>query len=261
MTTSTLRRPHLAGARVAILLAAFGASVGLRVAIGGPGVAQSPAAGLVFSACLLGLALAAGTRLVVTRRALLTGLIGGALISAPVGLSHLLVPATAARRGPASRPGRSWSRWWPPPRRCSCAAHCTTRSTDSPARLGDRGGGARVRAAARPPVRLARAPAGPRGRDRARPAAELDRYRGRAGSGARRRGPVRLVPALARRERHPSPTRARCQLPRPSAEDRFPRRPLHSSRSANALARPARSPPAGAGAVRAATLLLCRRAC
>ncbi len=63
------------------------------------------------------------------------------------------------------------------------------------------------------------------------------------------------------RERHPSPTRARCQLPRPSAEDRFARRPLHSSRSANALARPARSPPAGAGAVRAATLLLCRRAC
>jgi len=90
MTTSTLGRPHLAGARVAALLAAFGASVGLRVAIGGPGVAQSPAAGLVFAACLLGLALAAGTRLVVTRGALLTGLIGGALISAPVGLSHLL---------------------------------------------------------------------------------------------------------------------------------------------------------------------------
>ena len=260
MTTSTLRRPHLAGARVAILLAAFGASVGLRVAIGGPGVAQSPAAGLVFAACLLGLALAAGTRLVVTRRALLTGLIGGALISAPVGLSHLLslrplhdaagfaswavvvaVVATAEEvflrgtlydavdglAGPAGRSG--WGR--------SCSGCCTS------------------------PVRLARAPAGPRGRDRARPAAELDRYRGRAGSGARRRGPVRLVPALARRERHPSPTRARCQLPRPSAEDRFPRRPLHSSRSANALARPARSPPAGAGAVRAATLLLCRRAC
>ncbi|MCU1601169.1 MAG: protease self-immunity [Frankiales bacterium] len=76
--------------RVGLLLVAFAVAVGLRVAVGGPGVASDVPAGLVFAAALLGLAFAAGTRMPVSRRAVLIGLAGAALVCAPVGLEHLL---------------------------------------------------------------------------------------------------------------------------------------------------------------------------
>jgi membrane protease YdiL (CAAX protease family) len=76
--------------RVVALLLAFAVSLGLRVVVGGPGVAQSFSAGLVFAGCLLLVAFACGTRVPVTRSALLVGLAGTVLVCAPVGLQHLL---------------------------------------------------------------------------------------------------------------------------------------------------------------------------
>ncbi len=76
--------------RVGLLLVAFAVAVGLRVALGGHAVASSIPAGLAFAACLLVLSAAAGTRVPVSRRALVIGLAGVALVCAPVGLEHLL---------------------------------------------------------------------------------------------------------------------------------------------------------------------------
>ena len=76
--------------RVAVLLLGFAVALGLRVLVGGPEVAQSLGAGLVFAAALLALSLAARTRVPMTRRALLIGLAGAAVVCAPVGLEHLL---------------------------------------------------------------------------------------------------------------------------------------------------------------------------
>ena len=76
--------------RVVALLAGFGVSLGLRVVVGGAAVAQSFSAGLVFAGCLLCLAVASGTRVPVSRSALLVGLAGVVLVCAPVGLQHLL---------------------------------------------------------------------------------------------------------------------------------------------------------------------------
>lgn len=76
--------------RVALLLLAFGLSLGVRILIGGDGVAQSLGAGLVFALCLLALAVAAGTRVRVDRRAILLGLAGVVLVCLPVGLEQLL---------------------------------------------------------------------------------------------------------------------------------------------------------------------------
>lgn len=90
--TTAAARPGLPVLRVALLLVAFAAAVGLRVAVGGAGVAGSAAAGLVFAGCLLGLVLAAGTRVPVRPRALLAGLAGAAVICLPVGVEHLLAP-------------------------------------------------------------------------------------------------------------------------------------------------------------------------
>lgn len=76
--------------RVAALLAAFALSVGLRVVVGGDAVAQSLTAGLVFGACLLVLTVASGTRVPVSRNAVLAGLAGAAVVCTPVGLQQLL---------------------------------------------------------------------------------------------------------------------------------------------------------------------------
>lgn len=75
---------------VALLLLAFGLSVALRSAVGGPAVAQSLTAALVFAAALLALALAARTRVPVTGRALLIGVAGIGLVCFPVALEQLL---------------------------------------------------------------------------------------------------------------------------------------------------------------------------
>jgi membrane protease YdiL (CAAX protease family) len=65
-------------------------SVGIRIVIGGDDVAQSLRAGLVFAASLLGVALAAGTRVPLSRKAFLVGLAGTAVVCAPVGIEQLL---------------------------------------------------------------------------------------------------------------------------------------------------------------------------
>jgi membrane protease YdiL (CAAX protease family) len=82
-----------AGLRVALLLVAFAAAVALRVAVGGSNVTQSLSAALAFAGCLLGLALAAGTRVnltVVRAGALLPGVACGLLICLPVALAQLM---------------------------------------------------------------------------------------------------------------------------------------------------------------------------
>jgi membrane protease YdiL (CAAX protease family) len=89
--------------RVACLLAAFASALALRLAVGGPRAPQSPTAGLVFAGCLLAVTAAAGTRIPISRRAVRTGLAGGALVCAPVVLSHLL-----ELRPPHNTPG-FWS--------------------------------------------------------------------------------------------------------------------------------------------------------
>jgi membrane protease YdiL (CAAX protease family) len=66
-----------------ILLAGFAVAVGMRVTVGGPGVAQSVPAGLVFAAILTTLGAAAGTTLVITRRASAIGLLGGLALCVP----------------------------------------------------------------------------------------------------------------------------------------------------------------------------------
>ena len=76
--------------RVGLLVAAFALALGLRVAVGGADVARSVPAGLVFAACLLVLAAAAGTRVPVSWRALGIGVAGAALVCAPVALERLL---------------------------------------------------------------------------------------------------------------------------------------------------------------------------
>ena len=87
-TTPTVR--GLQALRIGILLSAFAVAVALRVAVGGVGVAQSARAGWVFAGCLLLLSFAAGTKLGVTPRALPIGLVGAAVICAPVLLRQLL---------------------------------------------------------------------------------------------------------------------------------------------------------------------------
>jgi len=74
--------------RVGLLLVAFAVALGLRVVIGQPDVAADIPAGLAFAAALLVVALAAGTRVAVTWRAVLIGLAGLALVCAPVVIEH-----------------------------------------------------------------------------------------------------------------------------------------------------------------------------
>ena len=76
--------------RVGLLLVAFAVAVGLRVALGEPDVARDVPAALAFAAALLVVALAAGTRVQVTGKAVLIGLGGLVLVCAPVALEHAL---------------------------------------------------------------------------------------------------------------------------------------------------------------------------
>jgi membrane protease YdiL (CAAX protease family) len=76
--------------RAGLLVVALGLAVALRSAIGGADVAQSQPAALVFGICLAVLSLAAGTRLLVSRRAVLIGVAGIALVCFPVALEHLV---------------------------------------------------------------------------------------------------------------------------------------------------------------------------
>ena len=91
------------GLLTGVLLAAFAAALGVRVAVGGSGVSQSQPAGLVFAACLLLLALSRRTRVHASAGALATGVAGGLLICLPVALSQLL----------AGRPLHDTAGLWP----------------------------------------------------------------------------------------------------------------------------------------------------
>ena len=83
MTTAALPVVRLP----ALLVTGFAIAVGLRVAVGGVGVATSPVAGLVFAVLLAALAFAAGTRMPVSRSAIALGLAGAAVLCLPVLLS------------------------------------------------------------------------------------------------------------------------------------------------------------------------------
>lgn len=76
--------------RVGALLLAFGAAVLLRVAVGGPAVAQSLTAGLVFAGCLTVVSVGARTQVPLSRTAILAGLAGVLLVCFPVALEQLL---------------------------------------------------------------------------------------------------------------------------------------------------------------------------
>ncbi|MEN3359902.1 MAG: Type prenyl endopeptidase Rce1-like [Mycobacteriales bacterium] len=86
------------GWAAAALLAGFAAAIGLRVTIGGPGVAGSVPAGLAFAAALTALTLAAPPR---TRGpagpALAWAAAGTAVLCAPAALSRLAAAAPAHR--------------------------------------------------------------------------------------------------------------------------------------------------------------------
>ena len=76
--------------RALLLVAGFGVALALRVLVGGDDVARSQLAGLVFASPLLALVAGARTRVPVSRRALVVGLGGLALICAPVLLQTAL---------------------------------------------------------------------------------------------------------------------------------------------------------------------------
>jgi membrane protease YdiL (CAAX protease family) len=81
-----------AARRTGLLVAGFAGAVALRLAVGGPGPAQSPSAGLLFAGALLAVAWAARTRVPVTVPALAQGLAGAALLCVPVALLRLGAP-------------------------------------------------------------------------------------------------------------------------------------------------------------------------
>jgi membrane protease YdiL (CAAX protease family) len=85
-TAATAQRHALVPA--GLLLTGFAAAVALRLAVGGPGVSQSPTAGLVFAGLLLALCAAARTRVPVSLHATALGLAGTVLLCLPVVLTR-----------------------------------------------------------------------------------------------------------------------------------------------------------------------------
>ncbi len=88
---------------VLALLIGFTASVLVRVAIGGRAVAGSATAGLVFAGCLVVLSLTVRPSAAVSRRALLLGLGGAAVLCLPSVVGHAVHPGV--------RPGGSYVHW------------------------------------------------------------------------------------------------------------------------------------------------------
>lgn len=89
--------------RVAALLAGFAAAVLARMAVGGPGIAGSASAGLLFAACLIVLTCTAPSPLQLNLRAALLGLAVAAVLCLPSLVGHALHPGV--------RPGGSYWRW------------------------------------------------------------------------------------------------------------------------------------------------------
>jgi membrane protease YdiL (CAAX protease family) len=79
-----------------LLVIGFGTAVLARLVVGGAGAAQSPPAGLLFALLLLGMSIAARTRVQLSRRALLAGVAGAVLVCLPVALLRLGQPMHAA---------------------------------------------------------------------------------------------------------------------------------------------------------------------
>ena len=94
VATADVRRTERSDARsdgrnrsavvAALLLVGFAGAVAARLAVGGPGPARSPVAGLLFAGLLLAMAFAVGTRVPLSPRAVALGVAGAALLCAPV---------------------------------------------------------------------------------------------------------------------------------------------------------------------------------
>ena len=67
-----------------LLLLGFAIAVAVRVLVGGPGPARSPAAGLLFAACLVAMTVAVGTRVPLTAAAVRWAALGVLVLCAPV---------------------------------------------------------------------------------------------------------------------------------------------------------------------------------
>ncbi|MDX6257951.1 MAG: protease family protein [Frankiales bacterium] len=87
----------------AALLVGFTASILVRMAIGGAGIARSATAGLVFAGCLAALTLVTGATLGLRPKAVVLGLAGAALLCLPSLVGHTLHPGV--------RPGGSFAHW------------------------------------------------------------------------------------------------------------------------------------------------------
>lgn len=84
--TSALRRP----APAVVLLAGFAGAVVVRASLAGPAGPASTTAGLVFAGMLALLAALAGLRTAVTRRSIVTGLVGLGVLVLPLLVGHHL---------------------------------------------------------------------------------------------------------------------------------------------------------------------------
>lgn len=84
-----------------LLLTAFAAAVGLRMAVGGAAVAASPVAGLAFAGALFALMRVFPPATRMTRHPLLIGLLGAAFLLAPQALFGI----------GGARPGGSYLQW------------------------------------------------------------------------------------------------------------------------------------------------------
>lgn len=101
MAEST-RTPSYSAAGVAV---AFAAAVVIRAALAGPAGARSVPASLVFSACLVGVAITCRTGVFVSLRSAVLGLAAGAALVAPV------VVVVGHRGWPTTHPAGSYG-WW-----------------------------------------------------------------------------------------------------------------------------------------------------
>lgn len=88
---------------VLLLLLGFGASIELRVGIGGSDILTSTIAGLAFAGCLASLAILSGTRFDISSRAIIIGLLGGAFLCLPSIIAHFGTPE--------ARPAGSYVLW------------------------------------------------------------------------------------------------------------------------------------------------------
>jgi membrane protease YdiL (CAAX protease family) len=88
---------------VMMLLLGFGASIELRVGIGGSDILTSAVAGLAFAGCLLGLAIISGTRFAISVRSVVVGLLGGAFLCLPSIIAHF--------SSAAARPAGNYVLW------------------------------------------------------------------------------------------------------------------------------------------------------